>query len=142
MRELPVPTHRVAVGEILGAGDLRMARVPSRQLHQDPAHATEEALGMAARHVLMPGMPIAITDLARPVLVHRGQSVMIALAVPGLSLSAKGEAMDDGALGERIRVRNTLSRAILQAEVTGPGELDVQPGTPPLRTQSDQWALR
>ena len=142
MRTLPVPTHRVAVGEIIGADDVRMARVPARLVRQDPAHAPAEAVGMAARHVLMPGLPIAIADLARPVLVHRGQIVMIALAVPGLSLSAKGEAMDDGALGESVRVRNTLSRAILQAEVTGPGELDVEPGTPPLHVQSDQWALR
>ena len=142
MRALPVPTHRVAVGEIIGAGDVHMLRVAARLVHQDPAHTPEEAIGMAARHVLMPGLPIALSDLAHPLLVHRGQSVVIALSVPGLSLSAKGEAMDDGALGERIRVRNTLSGAVLQADITGRGQLDVEPGAPPVRARADQWALR
>jgi flagella basal body P-ring formation protein FlgA len=54
------------------------------------------------------------------------------LATGGLALTAQGQAMEDGNLGERIQVQNPASRAVLEAEVTGPGRVRVAPGSQPL----------
>lgn len=142
MRLLPVPLRRIAAGERIAAGDLRMERVRASLVHDEAAGTMADAVGMAARHILLPGLPMALADLARPILVHRGATVAMALALPGLSVSAQAEAMENGALGEHIRVRNTASGAMLEAEVTGAEQVRVQPGAAPLRRAANQWAAR
>ena len=44
-------------------------------------------------------------------------------AVPGLSLSVKLEAVEDGFIGEQIRLRNPESGKILTGLVTARGEV-------------------
>ena len=57
----------------------------------------------------------------------RGSLVQMRLAVTGLSVIGQGEALESGAAGERIRVRNTGSKAVVDAEVIGPGQVRVNP---------------
>ena len=51
---------------------------------------------------------------------------------PGIALTAQGQAMEGGAIGERIRVLNPVSRAVVEAEVTGSDRVRVAPGAMPL----------
>ena len=53
------------------------------------------------------------------------------LDTAGLSLTAQGQALEAGAAGERIRVLNPVSHAVIEAEVTGLNRVRVDPdGTP------------
>jgi flagella basal body P-ring formation protein FlgA len=60
-------------------------------------------------------------------LVQRGATVRIELSVGGLSVTGQAVAMEAGAEGERIRVQNQTSHALLFAEVIGPGQVRVMP---------------
>jgi flagellar basal body P-ring formation protein FlgA len=62
--------------------------------------------------------------------------VRLRLQVGGLSLTGQGVALESGAAGERIRVRNVSSQAVLEAEVVGPGEVRVVPGSAPITSQA------
>jgi flagella basal body P-ring formation protein FlgA len=53
---------------------------------------------------------------ARPV-VHRGQTVAAVLQDGGLAITLKVEALEDGAPGQLIRIRNSLSRRDLRGKV-------------------------
>jgi len=61
-----------------------------------------------------------------PDLVERGQPVTVRLDRPGLSIEIEGEALSDGHLGERIRVKNSRSGKTLFAEVIASGLVQVQ----------------
>ncbi len=50
----------------------------------------------------------------------------------GITIAGQGQALEPGAIGERVRVLNIASRAVLEAEVTGPGKVRVEPGSTPL----------
>ncbi|HJS84556.1 MAG TPA: flagella basal body P-ring formation protein FlgA, partial [Acetobacteraceae bacterium] len=52
--------------------------------------------------------------------------------LPGISLSAEGRALENGAAGDHIRVLNPASRAVLDAVVIGEGRVRVDPQAPPL----------
>jgi flagella basal body P-ring formation protein FlgA len=71
-----------------------------------------------------------------PTQINRGEPVRMQLQVGGLSLNGQGLALESGAAGERIRVRNLSSQAVLEAEVVGPGLVRVVPGTAPITTQA------
>ena len=49
------------------------------------------------------------------------------------ALTAQGQAMETGAIGERIRVLNPVSRAVVEAEVIGPDRVRVAPNAFPMR---------
>jgi flagella basal body P-ring formation protein FlgA len=58
------------------------------------------------------------------------------LQAPGISLIAQGVAMEAGATGERIRVLNPSSHAVVMAEVIGPGQVRVTPESTPVMAAS------
>lgn len=130
--EVLVLAARLPAGTVIGANDLRLARVRTAGLPANLVRAEAQAAGMALRHALAPGQPLPLSELERPAVVTKGGLVQIALDTPGLTLSAQGQAAEAGAIGDRIRVLNVASRAVLLAEIIGPGQVRVQPGAMPL----------
>jgi flagella basal body P-ring formation protein FlgA len=125
--ELPVAVARMTTGTVVRADDVRMARVHVAMVHSEVLHNQGDPVGQQLRHGIAAGQPFAVADMARPTLVQRGSNVQMQLQAPGLSLLAQGVAMDSGATGERIRVLNPSSRAVVEAEVIGPGRVQITP---------------
>ena len=129
--ELPVAAHRMMPGDIIGAADIQIARLRASAVRSDVAQVPSQAVGMMLRHPVGPGVPLLMADLARPQTVQKGQLVQMQLETPGISVTAQGVAMDGGAVGERVRVLNAASRAIVEAEVMANGRVRVS-GTAPV----------
>lgn len=55
--------------------------------------------------------------------ISKGDEVIILAKIAGLSVRIKGLALQDGAIGEQIQVRNVQSRRIIKAIITGPGQV-------------------
>jgi len=134
--ELPVAVARLSAGAIPGPDDVRMARVHVTSVHGEVARDPSMVIGMQLRLQLQAGVPIPMTDLMQRIQITRGDPVRLQLEVSGLSLTGQGMALESGATGERIRVRNVSSQAVLEAEVLGPGVVRVVPGTAPIVSQA------
>lgn len=132
MVALPVATARLAAGTVLRDEDVHSVNVPTRVANRAVAHDPAEIVGLQLRRQMAPGQPFALTELTRPALVRRGADVVMELDSPGISLTAQGQALDSGSIGERIRVLNPISRAVIEADVIGPDRVRVAPGTTPL----------
>jgi flagella basal body P-ring formation protein FlgA len=128
MVALPVATSRLVAGTVLRAEDVHTATVPTRVASRAVAHDADDIVGQQLRHQVAPGQPFPLSELMRPTLVRRGANVMMELSSPGISLTAQGKALDTGAVGERIRVLNPISRAVIEADVIGPDRVRVAPG--------------
>jgi len=59
--------------------------------------------------------------------VRRGETVTLQYAAPGLSLSMRARALEDGAVGDSVRFLNTSSNRTIEAVVTGPGAARANP---------------
>ena len=138
MAEVMVPIRRIAPGTVLRAADLQSARVRAAQLRGEVARSPEQAVGMALRRAATPGQALALTDLSPPVLVAKGARVTMQLVSGGLALTAHGQALEPGALGERIQVLNPASRAVLEVEVVGPDRVRVAAGSAPVAHSSSR----
>ena len=132
MVDLPVATARLPAGTVLRPEDVHLAQVVARDANRAVAHDPAEIVGLQLRRQLVPGQAFTLADLARPALVRRGADVLMELTAPGITLTAQGQALEGGAAGERIRVLNPVSHAILEAEVIGPDRVRVAPGAVPL----------
>jgi flagellar basal body P-ring formation protein FlgA len=58
--------------------------------------------------------------------VRRGESVTLIYEVPGVALSMRARALEDGAVGQSVRFLNTSSNRTIDATVTGPGAARVE----------------
>jgi flagellar basal body P-ring formation protein FlgA len=134
--EVPVPVVRLQAGAIPAARDIRIARVHVNAVSGEFARTPNAIVGMQLKRQVPPGQPIALADLMHPTEVARGDPVRLSLEANGLSLAGEGIALESGAAGERIRVRNISSQAVIEAVVVGPGEARVLPGTSPITAQA------
>jgi flagella basal body P-ring formation protein FlgA len=134
--ELPVALTRLPAGTIASPDDVRMARVHTSTVHAEVVHDPAMVIGMQLRRQIQAGTPIPVSELMQPTQITRGDPVRLHLEVGALSLTGQGVALESGAVGERIRVRNVSTQAVLEAEVEGPGVVRVVPGTSPITSQA------
>jgi flagella basal body P-ring formation protein FlgA len=125
------PTRRLLPGAIIGAGDLSLQRVRANLVTAAVVLDPAQAVGLTVRHAVFAGQPLPLAELAHPICVRKGDRLIMSLQLPGLDLGATGEALQDGAAGDSIAVRNPVSGARLPATVTGPDRVQVDPDAPP-----------
>ena len=69
---------------------------------------------MTLRRPLAAGTPLTRQALAPPLVVRRGQQVVLLAETAGLQVRSSGTALADAARGERVRVKNSRSRRIVE----------------------------
>lgn len=88
--------------------------------------------GVNAVQVVRPGgaratLPASGSRRIADAAVRRGETVTLEYAAPGLSLSMRARALEDGAVGDNVRFLNTSSNRTIEAVVTGPGAARANP---------------
>ena len=88
--------------------------------------SVETVAGMRLRRPVVAGDTVLATDLEPVPLVRRGDKVTATTGVGGISVSMSAIALEDGAMGATVSVKNDRSGRRLQAVVVGPGVVRVQ----------------
>lgn len=81
-------------------------------------------VGQASRRALRAGEVLRAAQLAPPLLVRRGEQVTMVARREQVEVSTSGEALDSGARGAPVRVRNNASGQVLRMRVTGAGTVE------------------
>ena len=126
MRELPVLARRMTAGEVIKKSDLKWTRVRSDRLQQDVIVDPAELIGRVPRNPLRAMMPLRTSEVRRPIVVAKGSAVTMVLRRPGMLLTAKGLALDDGSKGDTIKVSNSHTSLVIDAEVIGTNMVTVR----------------
>jgi flagella basal body P-ring formation protein FlgA len=113
-------TERLGRGELVGDQRLRLAEVLIEGRSR-PYTSIEEVVGLRARRNLSGGHLLCEGDLETPPLVERGDVVQVRLERGAIEIELAAEALGDGWLGDRIRVRNPLTRKTMTTVVCGEG---------------------
>ncbi|PWR19795.1 flagellar basal body P-ring formation chaperone FlgA [Zavarzinia compransoris] len=121
---IPVLLRDLGPGEVIGPDDLTEVTVTGR-IAGNVFTEMDEMIGLAARKTLRAGRAVARSEVRQPLLVTKGSLVTIRVSMPGIELATTAKAMEQGALGEVIKVMNLASLRIVQAVITGPGMAEV-----------------
>jgi flagellar basal body P-ring formation protein FlgA len=122
--EVVAVEHPVEHGEVLKASDLTILRRPKAE--GGGIADINAVAGLAARHQLHPGQPLHPSDLMKPEVVQRNDTVTIVYEVPGVTLTLRGKAQEPGALGDTIGVLNEESKRVVQGTISAPGRVNVR----------------
>ncbi|HWK86626.1 MAG TPA: flagellar basal body P-ring formation chaperone FlgA [Xanthobacteraceae bacterium] len=124
--EVPTLARAFSRGEIIRDGDIEMQRRPKAELTADTLRNTAAVIGHAARRDLRAGVPLRVSEMMKPELVGRGDTVTLTFESPGVMLSVRARAVESGTEGDVIPVTNPQSKRTVQATVDGPGHVIVR----------------
>lgn len=121
-RQVVVAAAQLAPGQLLQPQLLKLERLESEKVTR--AHLIDVG-GLEGHEVLRAiraGEPIRSSDIRPATLVKKGELVNLSMGAPGsFMITVKLEALQDGRLGEQIRMRNPESGRTLTGVVTGRG---------------------
>ncbi len=124
--EVPVLVRRVLAGDSIKASDLKWIKVRARRVQPNTVIAEADIVGMTPRRGLRPGYPVLFSSIHRPIMVAKGSLVTMFLQVPKMVLTAQGKALENGSDGDVIRISNTQSKKVVEAEIIGHGKVAVR----------------
>ncbi len=119
----------VSVNQSLSDADVALERRDVTNV-ADPVGMLDAAVGQSSRRSLRAGEILRTSQLTAPIAVKRGDQVTMQASHDGIEVSMAGEALDAGARGAVVRVRNSASGQIVRMRVLGAGA--VQPADLPL----------
>jgi flagella basal body P-ring formation protein FlgA len=125
MTEVAVPARAIQTGEIIRARDLQIVRLRTDQVGKANLAEAGQLVGRSARRPLAANQPVRASDLVMPTVITRNAMITVKVASDRMSLSMQAKALDDGAIGDTVRVQNTRSNRIIQGVVTAAGEVTV-----------------
>jgi flagella basal body P-ring formation protein FlgA len=134
MVRIPVLTRRMNRDEIISARDIAWNTVRARTLNPRSIRDADDLIGFSPRRPILANRVMRDGDVQAPVLVTRGKRVTILLQTAAMQLTASGKALQSGAMGDAVRVKNSSSGTIIDAVVIGDRKVAV--------TAIDNLALR
>lgn len=105
-------------GQTIGAGEVRVLRVPESRIPDDAIRNVAELEGAALRRSLKDGEAVTKRSLELLPLIHRGDRVTMVAEGGGIRITATGEALGSGRRGDAVKVRNLDSQKIVSGRVT------------------------
>jgi flagella basal body P-ring formation protein FlgA len=125
---IAVAANDVPAGKVIADEDVLLERHDISSI-TDPISDPQDVVGMSGKRALRGGEVLRMALLASPTLVKRGEAVRIVARNEQVEVSMAGEALDAGARGSLVRVRNA-NGTVIRAKVSGPGT--VQPADMPV----------
>ncbi len=117
MISVPVLRNHAMPGDVIRESDVRWTRVEARRAGPNTVSRLDDLIGRTPRRPLTAGQAIRLTDLRPNYVIGRGDLVTVVLKAGTMMLTARAEALEKGAVGDVIRVRNNQSRKVLETRV-------------------------
>lgn len=120
-----IPTQTIYPGEVIDAHRLEEVEVTNPALTGDYAVSADQVTGKVTSRTLLQGRVILVSALREPYAVERGKAVRIVFSNGPLTITAGGAPLENAAVGDLIRVRNTDSGIIVSGTVMDDGTIHV-----------------
>ncbi|MGR6839089.1 flagellar basal body P-ring formation chaperone FlgA [Aliivibrio wodanis] len=109
-------------GHTISRHDLTLTLINSRTYRRGGYLSIDELIGSRIKRSVRAGEVIEKNDIC---MVCRNDSVIIKAIKGNLSIVTKGTALGDGALGDKVNVKNNKSKRIVNGRVISVGEVQV-----------------
>ena len=120
-QKLPVVTDRLRKGDKLEEKNLAYQWVSISQSGESYYTSTEELIGKTLRRTLLSGQPIRKSYVSRDLIIKAGDQVRVFIKRSGIQVQVSGEAREDGAKGDRIKIFSNETNRKYVGEVLRPG---------------------
>jgi flagella basal body P-ring formation protein FlgA len=124
-REVPVLTQSVHRGDIITRQHFTFERKEITRLNEEFATRPEQLENKQATRFLPAGVILSSRTVAEPMLIKRGEKIVISSGQNGFNVRMNGLAMMDGSKGQKIRIKNESSGRVISGVVVESGIVSV-----------------
>ena len=126
VRELVTPKAVIYPGERIRANLVAKVRFRVRRNFRNVyVDDISQIIDQVAHRTLVPGRPINFNAIRRPYVIDRGQPTTLVFRHGALTILGSGVALEPGAAGKLIRVKNSDSGVIVSGIVRADGTVRV-----------------
>lgn len=115
--------HAISRGQVITERDVTISMVDLLRFRRQGFSSQDMVIGAKTKKNLQLNDVINHNDIC---VVCRNESILIKATNNGMNITTKGIALSDGNLGEQIKVKNERSNRIIDAQVSGMGEVTVR----------------
>jgi flagella basal body P-ring formation protein FlgA len=126
MIDVVVPNRFLKVDELIDVADIKTVQMRVHQVNHPFMTDESEVIGMSAARPLPPDVPLRQAFVRLPLVVKKGDRVLIEAQRGGLSIRTYGITKSSGQVGQTITVSNLDSGRELTAKVVGPSLVQVE----------------
>lgn len=127
VRDIPVFNRGILPGETIASADINWVKFPAVKVNGRAILTSQQLVGKTVRRAARPGRPIMANDIMRPIAVDKGAAVTMTVRSGAMLLTASGRALENGSIGQTIRVINSKSRLTVDARVVSKGQVEILP---------------
>jgi flagella basal body P-ring formation protein FlgA len=125
MAKIAVATNSLPRGSIIQSSDITMELRDISRLHRGFIEEAKSVVGKKLRQQIRKNQVITPSRLVAPLTVKRNNRVLIRASNRAIQVSMAGKALQNGSLGQIIRVKNESSNKEVDARVIAPGIVEV-----------------
>jgi flagella basal body P-ring formation protein FlgA len=120
-----VAKRPLSANELITEDDLDYANADKNHLYMGYFNNKNDVIGLEPTQTIMAGTVLSKSNLQKPVLVHRNDSIDLIAGNTAVFVTMKGVSKTDGRLNDKIIAFNPISNKSLDAIVTGPGKAKI-----------------
>jgi flagella basal body P-ring formation protein FlgA len=117
MMHVPELKTRMQSGDIIKEEDITWDDVPASRQRKSIIIDAKDLIGKSPRHIVSAGRPVRTEEVGGATVIAKGAQVTLVYKTPNIEIKTLGEAMENGALGTVIKVKNVSSKSIIQGIV-------------------------
>lgn len=121
---VPVTRAKLMAGSLIQPSQLQWQQRKLIPSDGDLLMSMESIAGQRARRGIRAGSPIKAQQLMPPLMVARGQQVVMVARGDSFAATTSGVALEGGSEGEVIRVKNSRSGKIVSARIVATGKVE------------------
>ena len=125
-KKVLVAARQLQKNDVLAASDMKLVKYDLANLPFGYFEDIDNTVGMKLKRRAGSGVVLTPAMLVKPKIVSRGQKVTIMAQSGNMVVRMMGKALNNGAVGERIKVMNIKSGQKLEGVITPSGEVEVK----------------
>lgn len=116
-----VAARAIPRNSLIHSSDLDIQLRDTADLRHASVVDPNRLVGKVAKRTIRVGEAMNLANLAEPVVVQRGDALVIEAQSGAISVSSQAIALADGRIGEQISARNQQSERIIRVKIIGSG---------------------
>jgi flagella basal body P-ring formation protein FlgA len=125
MVEAPHLAASLPAGSILRPADIEMKLVPLKLAESTGVAEFDQIVGKQLQRQSRSGMMLRPSDVAEPEVVQRNSLVTVYLHSGPMTLTVKGQALNNASVGQPVQVLNPVSKKILHGVAMANGSVGI-----------------
>jgi flagella basal body P-ring formation protein FlgA len=125
MLPVVVTTTDIHRGTLIRKEDLQLEMRDISSLHRGYLESLDQAVGKSVKQSIRSNQVVTPSKIVSPRAIKRNSRVTILASSNSIQVRMAGIALENGSIGERIRIRNQSSNLEIDAKVVAPGVVQV-----------------